>query len=402
MKKNARQNKRFLKPAAVLAAVLLFVFGLHAASSSFSESLKDDVTAMITNAKKLPHTIFVLDTSESMNTFAYSDYLDTCADGKSNVAKAIILCDNAFTQCRNVEANASCDVDLGCADVQARCYQMRQKQADLIRFCNKIENMFAEPDRRDSTHTAADAKYVGPWNPKETYDADLCFYDWSQDTDGDVLGGSTSSHASNPSGGLSATVDETDYYNSDRRDWDCITDGKDRMYDGKDDRGYDKFYSESYSQFTKDYECDENGKNCTGGLSGYWLNWKYATSLDAVKIILANVHSFSYPPRSRGANECYGSVFYPKNKQNDSICYVDFDTNICDPADDSCDEAERLEQLEALKASVLSSWASEYKLEDGCTDQSDPNCYKKFESQTCKNFSLANGFSIFPVKRPSA
>lgn len=396
MKKNARQNKHFLKPAAVLAAVLLFVFGLHAASSSFSESLKDDVTAMITNAKKLPHTIFVLDTSESMNTFAYSDYLDTCADGKSNVAKAIILCDNAFTQCRNVEANASCDVDLGCADVQARCYQMRQKQADLIRFCNKIENMFAEPDRRDSTHTAADAKYVGPWNPKETYDADLCFYDWSQDTDGDVLGGSTSSHASNPSGGLSATVDETDYYNSDRRDWDCITDGKDRMYDGKDDRGYDKFYSESYSQFTKDYECDENGKNCTGGLSGYWLNWKYATSLDAVKIILANVHSFSYPPRSRGANECYGSVFYPKNKQNDSICYVDFDTNICDPADDSCDEAERLEQLEALKASVLSSWASEYKLEDGCTDQSDPNCYKKFESQTCKNFSLANGFSIFP------
>ena len=396
MRKNARQSKQFLKPAAVLSSVLLFVLGLHAASSSFSESLKDDVTAMITNAKKLPHTLFVIDTSESMNTFAYSDYLDTCADGRSNIEKAIILCDNAYTQCRNIEANASCDVDLGCADVQAKCYQMRQKQADLNRFCTKIEGIFAEPDRRDTSHNAADAKYIGPWNPQETYDADICFYDWSQDSDGDVLDGTSSGYWNNPSGGLAATVDGTDYYNTDRRDWDCITDGKDRMYDGKDKNGKDKFYSESYSQFMKDYQCDDDGKNCTGGLSGYWLNWKYATSLDAVKIILANVHSFSYPPRSRGANECYGSVFYPKSNQDASVCYVDFDTNICDPADDGCNEDERKEQLEALKAAVVASWASEYKLKDACDDQSNPECYKKFEPSTCKNFSVENGFSIFP------
>lgn len=385
MKENARQNKHFFKPALVLSAVLFFVSELAAASAG-SDSLLDDVTAMITNAKKLPHTIFVLDTSESMNTFAYSDYLDTCADGKANVEKAIILCDNAYKQCRNVEANASCAVDLGCADVQARCYQMRQKQTSLVSFCNKIETMFAEPGRRDTTHTAADAKYVGPWNPKETYDADLCFYDWSQDTDGDLLNDTTSGHWTNPSGGD----------NSDRRDWDCITDGKDRMYDGKDKNGKDKFYPTSYSQFTKDYECDADGKNCTGGLSGYWLNWKYATSLDAVKIILANVHSFSYPPRSRGANDCFGSVFYPRSAQDPSLCYVDFPTDICDPTDSSCNDEERLEQLEAIRAAVVSTWDSEYKLKENCTDQSNAECYQKFDTAICKGFSTESGFSIFP------
>ena len=338
MKKDARQNKRFLRPVAVLSAVLFFAFGLHAASS---ESLLDDVTAMITNAKKLPHTIFIIDTSESMNTFAYSDYIDTCNDGKANVDKAIILCDNAYTQCTNVQANASCAVDLGCADVYAKCYEMRQKKSDLNAFCKKLEKMFAEPARDDNTHDAANAKYVGPWNPQETYDADLCFYDWTQDNDGDVLNGTTSGHASNPSGGISGTYDEQNYYNSDRRDWDCVTDGKDRMYDGKDENGYDKFYSEAYSTF--------------GGLSGYWLNWKYATSLDAVKIILANKHSFSYPPRSRGANECYGSKFFPRNSDDSSVCYVDFNTDVktCTPGSEDYDDcvAERLEELATVLAS---------------------------------------------------
>lgn len=389
MKKDARQNKRSLKPAAVLSAVLFLALGLHAASSSLSESLKDDVTAMITNAKKMPHTLFVLDTSESMNTFAYSDYIDTCNDGKANVEKAIILCDNAYKQCTNVQANASCDVDLGCADVNARCYQMRQKQADLVRFCNKLGQLFAEPDRRDNTHTAANAKYVGPWNPQKVYDADICFYDWTQDTNGDVIEGTTSGHWTNPTGGISGTYDEENYYNSDRRDWDCITDGKDNMYDGKDANGYDKFYSTSFSQL-----CDSEGKNC--GLSGYWLNWKYATSLDAVKIILANVHSFSYPPRSRGANECYGSSFFPKSAQDPSVCYLDFTTNVCDPTDDDCDQDARLQELGNIRSAVLAKWYSEYKLKDNCLDQSDPACYKKFENQVCQNFSLANGFSVFP------
>ena len=73
MRRNAKQNNSFLKSAAVFAAVLLSAFMLEAIQSTMSDSLKDDVTAMITNAKKLPHTIFIIDTSESMNTFAYSD-----------------------------------------------------------------------------------------------------------------------------------------------------------------------------------------------------------------------------------------------------------------------------------------------------------------------------------------
>ena len=407
MKKNARQNKRFLKPAAVLSAVLFFVLGLQAASSSLSDSLLDDVTAMITNSKKLPHTIFVIDTSESMNTFAYSDYIDTCADGKANVAKAIILCDNAFKQCRNLEANASCTESLHCEDVQARCFQLRQKESDLKSFCDKLEDIFEEP-ARDTVLTEQDdlseVKYVGPWNPRQTYNIDLCFYDWSQDTDGDVLAKDTSGHWTNPT--TISSDPDNEYYNSDRRDWDCITDGKDNMYDGKDDKGKDKFYSQSFSEFTKNYgcQCDGNGKNCkcTGGLGGLWLNWKYATSLDAVKIILANVHSFSYPPRSRGVNECYGSSFYPVNKQDPSICYVDFNTDIetCATGDTTC-ENRRKEQLEAIKASVMTSWESEYILKTGCTDQDNPECYQKFDTSICKGFKVesqgtGNDFSILP------
>ena len=402
MKKNARHNKRSLKPAAVLSAVLFFVLGLQAASSSVSDSLLDDVTAMITNSKKLPHTIFVIDTSESMNTFAYSDYIDTCADGKANVAKAIILCDNAYKQCRNVEANASCTDSLGCEDVQARCFQLRQKESDLKSFCDNLEVMFKEPARDEVLTDQDDLSkviYVGPWNPKQTYKADLCFYDWSQDTDGDVLAKDTSGHWTNPTTDISSNPN-TEYYNSDRRDWDCITDGKDNMYDGKDDKGNDKYYSKSYSEFTKDYKC-EDGK-CTGGLGGLWLNWKYATSLDAVKIILANVHSFSYPPRSRGANECYGSFFYPVNKQDPSICYVDFNTDIetCASGDTTCENS-RKAQLEAIKASIMTSWESEYRLKTGCTDQDNPECYEKFDTDICKDFSVEStniekGFSIFP------
>ena len=99
MRKNAMKNKLFLKSFSVFFAVLMSVFGLDAVSSTLSESLKDDVTAMITNAKKLPHAIFVIDTSESMNSFAFSDYIDNCADGISNLDKAIILCNNAYKQC---------------------------------------------------------------------------------------------------------------------------------------------------------------------------------------------------------------------------------------------------------------------------------------------------------------
>jgi hypothetical protein len=75
-----------------VAVILITVFTaipLALYSSKMDENLVDDVVAMLTNARKLHHTIFLLDTSESMNTFAFSDYIDTCADSKANIDNAI-------------------------------------------------------------------------------------------------------------------------------------------------------------------------------------------------------------------------------------------------------------------------------------------------------------------------
>ena len=355
MRKNSTQNKLVFKSVTVFFAVLFSVFGLGASS----ESLIDDVTAMITNAKKTPHTIFVIDTSESMNTFAYSDYLDTCKDGESNVNKAIILCDNAYKQCRNVEYNASCAVDLGCASVQTRCYELRQKLAELHSFCNQVGQVYPEPSRTAPATAGEMKKFVGPWRPTKTdYTQDLCFYDWSSDSDGNVMEGTTSGHWSNTTGDI-----------TDRRDWDCITDGKDTMSNG--------------ASFA-----------ATGGLSGNWLNWKYATSLDAVKIILANVHSFSYPPRSRGKNECYGTKYYPKGADGSKVCYLDFDT-------DFTGMASRKDMLEAMKTEISSGWYSEYMINpdaEGCSEDSTAEKCKIFTEDICSGFTanFETQFSTFP------
>jgi len=117
------------------------------------QNLVDDVTAMITNAKKLAHTTFLIDTSESMNTFAYSDYIDTCNDSKANISSAISLCDNAYNQCRNVEANAMCDVDLGCGDILAQCQELRSTQVLLNSFCADVAIHYSPPGK---TTTIAD------------------------------------------------------------------------------------------------------------------------------------------------------------------------------------------------------------------------------------------------------
>ncbi len=96
-----------LKEMSVCAVfVLLIFYPVSVYSAKLDEGLIDDVTAMITNAKKLAHTTFLLDTSESMNTFAYSDYINTCEDAKRNINHSIALCDSSYNQCRNVEANA--------------------------------------------------------------------------------------------------------------------------------------------------------------------------------------------------------------------------------------------------------------------------------------------------------
>ena len=117
----------------LVAAALLFV-SVTLYPAQMDENLVDDVVAMITNAKKIAHTVFLLDTSESMNTFAFSDYLNTCADSKANIDKAIFLCNNAYNQCRNVEANAMCGVNLGCGDILGNCQSLQVTRTRLYGF----------------------------------------------------------------------------------------------------------------------------------------------------------------------------------------------------------------------------------------------------------------------------
>jgi hypothetical protein len=281
-----------LKGSGFLIAILflLLIVPVSLFSIKMDEALIDDVTAMITNAKKLSHTTFLIDTSESMNTFAYSDYIETCADAKRNINHSIGLCENSYSQCRNVESQAMCGVDLGCADIQTRCSELRDTRTKLNQFCADVESVYVEPGYTDTVidplTDARSKRYVGPWNPSETYTLDLCFYNWTEDTGGDVPAGSNSDHWS--------YSDPTKDY-TDRRDWDCMTDGVEPP--------------------------QEKG--------GLWLNWKYTTSLDAIKIILVNTHRFAYPPKSRGKRECFESEYYAVTEDSvmGTICYQEFETD---------------------------------------------------------------------------
>ena len=372
MRKNAMKNKLVLKSLSVCFAVLMSVFGLDAVSPTLSESLKDDVTAMITNAKKLPHAIFIIDTSESMNSFAFSDYIDNCKDGLANLDKAIILCNNAYKQCRNVEADAMCDVDLGCGDVLSKCNQLSTVKVEISSFCNEVAETYAEPDKHTTVDTtsAIAKKYVGPWNPSKTYTDDICFYDWSKDSDGNVLSGTTTAEDLNK-----ALLGEANYpaNATDRRDWDCLTDGKGQMYNSDGTLG---------EQFTS--------------VSGLWMNWKYATSLDIVKIILANTHKFSFPPRFRGQNDCHKTVFKPINEYYESAndetpkktCFVDFDTafkNIAntDPG------YERNAQLSAMKDAIASLWTESLVIPNETEKSNKSNADEyAFKDSYCDSFEL--------------
>lgn len=276
----------------LIAAFFIILMPSQVLPSQLDESLVDDVTAMITNAAKLAHTTFLLDTSESMNTFAYSDYIYTCADARANINYAIVLCDNAYNQCRNVEANAMCGVNLGCGDILTDCDELRSSRITLNNFCSQVEALYAQPGK---TTVIADPlgagandakKFVGPWDPRRAdYRLDLCFYNWTEDTGGEVLDQNTTGHWTNPDNNI----------NTDRRDWDCMTDG---------------------------IAAPEN----RGGL---WLNWKYATSLDAVKIIMGDTHDFSYAPRARGERKCIYTEYKPYVFDHilGKICYKEFETN---------------------------------------------------------------------------
>ncbi|HPS31822.1 MAG TPA: hypothetical protein PLZ43_16315, partial [bacterium] len=78
-----------------------------------------------------------------------------------------------------------------------------------------------------------------------------------------------------------------------------------------------------------------------------WLNWKYATSLDAVKIILGDVHDFSYPPRARGERKCVKTEYTPfiDDPILGKICYREFETNETDAL-----------MMGKIKSQVRGSW----------------------------------------------
>ena len=281
------RNKEMRKK--LLLFIVGFVFALSMTLVGEDASLKDDVFTMVKQAKKIVHTMFLMDTSEQMNTFAYSDYITTCADTRHKIDSSHAMCMASYHQCRDAENNAACSVDLGCDDIAANCADLLSAKTKVNEFCDKVEASYPEPSLTATANPVTEPvakKYVGPWNPETTYELDLCFYNWTADTGGEVISGTNSQHPSNNAAG------ETD-----RRDWDCITDGT-------------------------------GGEVVRGGL---WLNWKYATSLDAMKIVIADTHQFAYTPKIRGTSKCVRTDYTPRHKDDAATgqvtCYsAEFET----------------------------------------------------------------------------
>ena len=216
--------KKFFKfNAAAAALMILTALPNSLFASTMDEGLIDDVTAMITNAKKSINAIYVLDTSDAMNTFTYSDYNQTCESAKTSIARALALCKRAYQQCANTQHAMMCEQDLGCDQINSNCSKLQTNQGTINQKCDEVKAALPEPGYREvasvNLETKA-AKYVGPWDPtKNDYKMDVCFYNWLSDTDNDVLDNTTSDHYTNESGGHGGL-------NTDRSDWDCITDGK--------------------------------------------------------------------------------------------------------------------------------------------------------------------------------
>jgi Tfp pilus assembly protein, tip-associated adhesin PilY1 len=406
--------RRFLTQNKIWA-VFVSAFLLPILLVAVSESELDDVAAMVTNAKKAPNTIFIIDTSESMNSFAYSDYIETCDDAKNNAQHAIDICKVSLEQCLNVKEETGCaGGSIDCTNIANGCSQLETSKNKIVQYCAEVSAVYKFPNEstnvnegRRSLAPSAGLKerFVGPWNPDDFYDEDLCFYDWTKDTDGNVLDGTTSEHWSNVSSDDSkwTTVTITDedgtvrtetYKNTDRRDWDCITDGNNAMSNGQ------KFL---------DPAADHQG------VSGFWLNWKYTTSLDAIKILLANEHEFSNPPRSRGENKCFRYDYKPFSKVDDTencaVALVDGECppdteghpqykkkNVCyivNPSSDGSSfdtgyttgysDAERAKQLQALRQIVANSWTA--------VRYEDP-----LDSSACSTYDISSDFSFYDDK----
>ena len=465
MRKHTFFSKIFAEFSAFLI-VLCFTLGVNAADDStsveLSNSLKDDVSAMITNAKKMPHQIFIIDSSESMNSFAYSDYVDSCNDGEITLQKALDLCENAYTQCRNVESNASCSVDLGCSDVKTKCSTISQRKKDLHDACDDILENNAEPDmfttldftsedleKGESDDALKASKYVGPWDPRKRYNEDLCFYNWTADTNADVISATLAYQREKEAAAASGTgvnydnlypstadeynkkklcgkwgvtevacdekyndfLEKNDGFIADRRDWDCLTDGSNNVLPGNT--------SLSWQQI----------KDVYGGVSGHWLNWKYATSLDALKIILADRHEFSFPPRKRGDDSCYKTNYTPVVNYQEAVldedgnpvectqedvnshnhgcesvhqpvyeskkaCFVAFEPTFSGADGETVPDETRSAQLNALKTAISAMWTSEAHAapDEGEGTGDDDN---SIDSSKCSPFKILQDFSIF-------
>ena len=309
--------RRFVAQNKILA-VFVSAFLLPILLVAVSESELDDVAAMVTNAKKAPNTIFILDTSESMNSFAYSDYIETCDDALDNAQHALDICNTSKDQCNAIKSDAGCaGGSIDCTNIANACPKLEQSKRNLKEYCDKVAALYQFPgypyENRRLIESGKTERFVGPWDPNSFYKDDICFYDWTKDTNGDVLNGKTSDNWSNVSQSKTWTYDGVDYYNSDRSSWDCITDGNDKMSNGQ-----------TLSSMINGRPEGEQG------VSGYWLNWKYATSLDAVKILLADTHQFSNPPRSRGTTACFRYDYKPVGYVLDKECKEYNSEGLCD------------------------------------------------------------------------
>jgi hypothetical protein len=408
MRRFVAQNKIWaVLVSALLLPVLLF---------AVSESELDDVAAMVTNAKKAPNTLFIIDTSESMNSFAYSDYIETCEDAQYNAQHAYEICQVSLKQCQDVKSEAGCvGGSIDCSSIQNNCNKLDQARVKLRNYCNNVKSVYEFPgypneDRRltGSSRPSLKERFVGPWNPDAFYKDDICFYDWTSDTNGDVLNEATSEHWSNKSSDSNkwTTYEDPDthdilvYKNTDRSDWDCITDGNDNMSNGQ-----------SFSALD--------------GVSGFWLNWKYATSLDAVKILLANAHEFSYPPRSRGENKCLGYYYKPLKEENDTTACDSAEHTITDPStgEVTCaeDPATGLPYYRKQKVCFISpATGNNTNFDTAYLDKSDEEREKflkawrqlvseswkyteigELEKSKCAVYSTYNDFSLYDDKKSS-
>ncbi len=347
-------TRRYLLSLLPVLAALLMPNAISA--SSQDESLRDDVFAMVATSEIL-NTILVLDTSEHTNAFAYSGYVDTCADAVSKVNKSIALCWQAFNDCQETNANIGCGGSIDCTTTQTKCQQLEDNR-DLLTlppngFCYLVAlpDRYAEPGllevdagRNPSVDDNSRAcRFVGPWNPaRDDYEYDLCFYDWTADSGADMPDLADWSYSQYPN--APDTVDGPD-----RRDWRCLSDTMDKV--------------------TR---------------SGLWLNWKFATSLDAMKILLTDDHRFAYEPRRRGATmyTCKTMKWTPVDPEGSGKCWQWFDT-------------EAVEGDAAIQSMVRTSWKAE-ELADLCTGESGSAC-----DTLCKNTNPAY-FTADPTPTPAA